>query len=294
MLPELLITLTLLSSPIAVTTTGDSNTTGYSPVRLQQTFNAGSVESSVTAHAEGGLDTQEWLENGFASAVLADDPDVILYMMGTNDAFGHVENPFVLGSTVQRIGMAFDQLATGPAVPTIATLLPVLNRPIENANVQAINVWLRAESHARGWFLLDVNWFIQQESGWQDFYNDDVHLWATVSGVPAAGYWWLSSLFRDASVHSLLPADGNFDGVVDLGDYTWWGDNFGSSVPNFRTADYNDDGLVDIGDFTLWGEQFGMTVSTPEPSAAEIIGGLLVCAGAYLLIRSAMDRGYRR
>lgn len=86
-----------------------------------------------------------------------------------------------------------------------------------------------------------------------------------------------------------VDGDINRDGVVDLGDFTLWGDAFGAVGTS--PADVSGDGEVDIGDFTVWADNFTGTagvaalgieaadeVAVPEPSTWLLLaigGGLL-------------------
>lgn len=71
-----------------------------------------------------------------------------------------------------------------------------------------------------------------------------------------------------------LPAgDYNFDGVVNLTDYTIWRNGLGSEFD--VRADGNGDGVVDQADYNVWRQSYGMSASAglaspiniPEPSA---------------------------
>ena len=57
-------------------------------------------------------------------------------------------------------------------------------------------------------------------------------------------------------------ADFNNNGVVDLGDFGFFGATFGSMMgdPNFQAvADFNNNGTIDLGDFGGFGMEFGRT-----------------------------------
>jgi hypothetical protein len=80
--------------------------------------------------------------------------------------------------------------------------------------------------------------------------------------------------------------DGNFDGSVDIADYTVWADGFGVTNALLTQGDFNGDGVVDIADYTVWADNFGSvsTVLVPEPGMMT----LLVLGGVALLKRRRM------
>lgn len=92
---------------------------------------------------------------------------------------------------------------------------------------------------------------------------------ATSAGV---GYFDSPSLVATPN----LIGDFNFDGVVDIADYTTWRDNVGSDYN--LGADANGDGQVDQIDYDFW--QVGMianqNLAVPEPAAlsALLLGAL--------------------
>ncbi|TWT87713.1 Cytochrome c551 peroxidase precursor [Pseudobythopirellula maris] len=106
-----------------------------------------------------------------------------------------------------------------------------------------------------------------------------------------------STLFSDPFV--TLPGDYNGDGVVDLDDYTAWGDAYGDSSEGLSGplfADGNGDGVVDAADFTLWRDNLGRrwddglslsaTAAVPEPRAL-----IMVTALGAMLAASRWRRG---
>ena len=89
--------------------------------------------------------------------------------------------------------------------------------------------------------------------------------------------------------------DGNFDGVIDSGDYGILDFNVGTEITGFANGDYNYDGVVDSGDYNLLDQSFeqqGEAIPTsgvagtgagagaslsgvtavPEPAALSVLG----------------------
>ena len=81
-------------------------------------------------------------------------------------------------------------------------------------------------------------------------------------------------------VDSMLQADFNGDGTVDLLDLDILGANFdGPGTPS--TGDANGDGTVDLLDLDILGNEFGQSASatsTPEPTSA-LLAGLALTVG---------------
>lgn len=93
-----------------------------------------------------------------------------------------------------------------------------------------------------------------------------------------------------AKLTSVLPLAGdfNYDGLVDIADYTVWRDNLeASGLAPYSAGDADGDGDVDLADYNLWQQNFGATATSanasanvaaaPEPNACVLI--LLAAAG---------------
>ena len=181
----------LCCSPLRITTTGDSLTNGYSP-RLGGLLSG--FDAELTNVAQGGITAQAYYSNGFHTQVLDSDPDVIAFMLGTNNAYwGGIEGYTPYAEPVfDAFGSFVNSRGNNPRV-LVMTLLPILNRPEANDRVDnQYNPWLEQQATQRGFELLDVNAAIQTLPNWQGYYSDNVHLWTEVDGQSAAGYWWLA------------------------------------------------------------------------------------------------------
>ncbi|MEM7314184.1 MAG: hypothetical protein AAF497_13635 [Planctomycetota bacterium] len=73
----------------------------------------------------------------------------------------------------------------------------------------------------------------------------------------------------DIEIATVLPGDGNLDGVVDVADFNLWNANkFDSDTEAFwEDGDFNRDGVVDVSDFNLWNAH-KFTSSSPGGIAA--------------------------
>ena len=106
------------------------------------------------------------------------------------------------------------------------------------------------------------------------------------------------SLWTPPTLDGLLPGDADFDGRVDLADFTLLAGNFGLADAYWSNADFTGDRRVDLADFTVLADHFGdatageialmnaWRATVPEPAAA---GGLLL-AGALATRRRGRGR----
>ncbi len=73
----------------------------------------------------------------------------------------------------------------------------------------------------------------------------------------ASGLVWNISRTGTAYNLSIVAADFNRNGVVDMGDYVVWRNSRNTSVTPYSGADANGDGLVNDTDFAIWRANFG-------------------------------------
>ncbi|MEO1498741.1 MAG: hypothetical protein AAFV43_16470 [Planctomycetota bacterium] len=98
-----------------------------------------------------------------------------------------------------------------------------------------------------------------------------------------------ADFFADRVFSALAPADYNFDGAIDLADYTVWRDTVGTS--DLR-ADGNLDGVIDELDYDVW-----LTAMVAVSSAAATIpepGVLILCGLGLALSGASRSRNMAR
>lgn len=95
-------------------------------------------------------------------------------------------------------------------------------------------------------------------------------------------------LIQSIAVLDVPDGDYNFDGKVDLADYTLWRDTLGSTT--MAEADGNGNGIVDAADYQIWAATYGessfstivsLSAVVPEPSA--VVSALLALSSLVLL-----------
>ena len=321
---------------LTIVTTGDSNTVGFSPnlldtLRVQQGLNIRPLSiasNGADAASYTGLTVDRNYQpapakhhqavdaiNGPVYAVAGSygskiepnpEPDVIVVMLGTNDAVGTFRFGLQNWQTYKtQMSGVYDYLTTattpGGKRPEIfvATPLPILADPSSAISVLAAQFvdtvmapWIREQVAAlaaagRGIHLIDINQTIKQQPNWQSLYSDDgvtqghYHLFGT------GGYTWLAT----EVLHAILDqhgGDANLDGVTNGLDWTVLADRF-MRPGNWSQGDFNHDGMVNGLDYNVWADNYENRVAAasvptsfavPEPAAwrCAAIGGALIAA----------------
>jgi hypothetical protein len=92
---------------------------------------------------------------------------------------------------------------------------------------------------------------------------------------------------QSVAYEALIPGDFNSSGIVDVGDYQIWFNNYGKTNATFADGDATGNGIVDVADYQVWFNNYGATSagagSVPEPASLS----LLVLGGLALLRRKA-------
>lgn len=195
--------------PLQIVTTGDSLTNGYSPYLSTSCGNLG-LDVSIVKVANGGLTSSQYVGEtlnshdtelrDYAGDVLAADPDVICFMLGTNDVYHNSNAATKFEEYATRISGVFTRFQA--AVNTsgehprviVSTIIPITLEGKEAANQRIdewYNPWLASAADAFGFTLLDVNSRIQQLPDWTSLYSDGVHLHANGD----AGCIWMADEF---------------------------------------------------------------------------------------------------
>jgi hypothetical protein len=88
--------------------------------------------------------------------------------------------------------------------------------------------------------------------------------------------------FKLSPLPPRLAGDYNFDGTVDVADYTCWRNSVGRQVARFNAADGNGNGIVDSGDYKVWrtsyrqGRRTSLASSiVPEPAGIVLVASML-------------------
>lgn len=201
--------------PATVVTTGDSLTLGYS-LWLQDSFYEVVTSVQVGQAACGGTNSLKYTGQSpdacsgdyrdFAADVLQQDPDVIVFMLGTNDAIQSVPDPNMITRYRQNIAAVFEVFGTAVnsagrrPIVVVAAPIPIPGHPAADVLLRdTFNPWLARQAGDRGFAHLDLHAGIQQLPHWQIYYNDGVHLWA----LGGTGYQWMAETVRDRVLAAL-------------------------------------------------------------------------------------------
>ncbi len=217
----MMITIRSAHADLRVMATGDSHTTVYA----QQDFGHGNLISRVYEQRRddatqlrvnfGGITTQTYINDGRIADVLAQDPDVIQLLLGTNDS----ANQFDLATysnNMTAIINAFTGYTNGRGqhpVVVVATVMPLIapdpSATVATPFIESYNTWLRGQSQVRDDFvLIDFYNTLTSQSGWESYYSDGAHLGSAMTpyysfGEYPAGYILLAEQFRDAALNAI-------------------------------------------------------------------------------------------
>jgi hypothetical protein len=95
----------------------------------------------------------------------------------------------------------------------------------------------------------------------------------------------------NASLYERVDGDYDADGNVDMADFQWWRELFGTqSAP--LAADGNGDGIIDAADYIVWRKNLGQSVFATPATAEQLhpvpepttLTGILAALGFFLLI----------
>jgi lysophospholipase L1-like esterase len=264
----LLITGTTQAGRLNIVATGDSNTTGYAPIRLTLAMQAQGISGTGYSIASGGstatlyvgkaLDTNHKPEPAFhnqaeeaingpvygfgapwtyGSVIEPNpEPDAVIVMLGTNDAIQAVNAPSVWTTYQTEMTEVFSYLSSA-VTPSgkrpdifIATPLPLL-----------------APQYAAADAFLDntvAPWLRDQVVYWQG-QDAAVHLIDVRNDIQQQPNW--QSWYSDG-IHLFPPGQ--------LG-YEWLAREVLNAVLDQHRGDANLDGVVDGLDYVAWSDRFG-------------------------------------
>ena len=118
---------------------------------------------------------------------------------------------------------------------------PVSSDPATNAspNNATLNIASGAPGHATATISLPVQFTITSDLG----------------GVGQGVFNFLGSMTARATT---ITGDANFDGLVNVNDFTVLASNFGQTGKGWLLGDFNFDGRVNVNDFALLASNFGL------------------------------------
>jgi lysophospholipase L1-like esterase len=171
--------------------------------------------------ALGGITSRQWIgsepTNGqyidFRANSIAARPDVVLVMVGMNDAFGDYGpywNQWSLDTYKNNIDAGLQSLAAASIDVVLATITPV-NEDVAaafrgsanthpNQRIDQYNAWLKDEADLRGCVFLDTNAAMRQVPNWDTTLigPDGLH-------YSAAGEVFMAKLFANAAEPLTVP-----------------------------------------------------------------------------------------
>ena len=206
----LIVTPAVATSQIKVVATGDSITdtyvlyypitdsikyfadTGYE-VQFQNISTPG-----LNAQQYAGRTKHPWnsgLRN-YAQEVADAHPDVIIFMLGTNDVFGGDKDWKAYQACIPEI---FNYWKNGPKV-IVSGILPQLYNKTNQLITERYNPFLQQQAENFGFIFYDVNAMLRSKPNWQSYYHTDgLHL------NSSPGDTWLARTMCDAVKENLEP-----------------------------------------------------------------------------------------
>lgn len=275
---------------LRVVVTGDSHALNYAPGRLQTALAERQITATVFTVAQGGNNAQRFLgiqDSPPGSGVYVDymgealalDPDVLIFKLGTNDAFRQISDPlfyvtyFVpcVESVVLRARWAVNSRGRRPLL-FLVTPIPIIpnwpssppNSHIAADHLQALFApLLRTAAVDAGLPLVDANLILPTIADWTDFYHTDgIHMYAN----NRAGYVWLAGEIADSIAVNLVQldclclADTDCDGEVTAADALAYAAALGSASSRL---DLTSDGNIDLADMAIAQQRIGAACSDP-------------------------------
>jgi lysophospholipase L1-like esterase len=234
----------------------------------------------------------------YVAGVLAWDPDVILFMLGTNDSkywrYDADLDPSMqnydgaLATYAANVTGVLDRFAAhvngrGVAPKVILSSLPQVSPdyldPPDSSNfwwdmnvgiTQYMNPWLAQAAPAyENVTFVDTGNLMYKQGDWESWYSDYFHLW----GADQAGYEWMADLFREHALARLYsPGDATFDGVVGSADLGILAANW-RSTGFWHEGDFSLDGQVGVADLGLLAASWG-TAAVPDPASLLLLAAI--------------------
>ncbi|MCC6729767.1 MAG: hypothetical protein IT208_10560 [Chthonomonadales bacterium] len=209
------------AAPLRVVTVGDSITNGYTPYLAE-----GLPGYRVIGRGASGASARQWADTTLETA-LADDPDVVCVLLGTNDAARAIHSPgqiaiyrAAMGEILERVAAARNGRDRAP-LTILGTVIPIVApSPYAAATpmiADTIDPWLRAEADSRGILVVDLFADVEALDDHMALYRDGVHL-------SAEGYRWMAGEWA-AAIRSLVntrPWVGDRSGLAGR-SVSFWG-----------------------------------------------------------------------
>lgn len=191
---------------IKVVSTGDSITNGYMSYLPNAAADTGLSYEFVNI-ATGGLNSSQYIAKtqnlynsglrNYALEVVAENPDHIFFMLGTNDCYIDLQPEYRFSAYKDNIQEIFDIFTTASSNTQlyVTTIIPVIAPEKLSANDRInnwYNPWIQETVAEYGFNFVDMNAIIQQVNDWQSLYDGGVHL--TVEGKVWMAEQWIDAM----------------------------------------------------------------------------------------------------